>query len=84
MLDEPSSALDPISEYQLNQSMYSAAYDKSVIFISHRLSTTRRADRIYLMEDGRIVEEGSHDELLEHHGKYYKMWHVQAGNTGKP
>jgi ATP-binding cassette subfamily B protein len=79
VLDEPSSALDPIAEYQLNQSMYNASYDKSVIFISHRLSTTRRADRIYLMEDGAIIEQGSHDELLELQGKYYEMWDVQAG-----
>lgn len=83
VLDEPSSALDPISEYQLNQSMYNVAYDKSVIFISHRLSTTRRADRIYLMEEGRIVEEGSHDELLELHGRYYQMWDVQASKYKK-
>ncbi|NLL00406.1 MAG: ABC transporter ATP-binding protein [Clostridiales bacterium] len=79
LLDEPSSALDPISEYQLNQSMYNAAYDKSVIFISHRLSTTRRADRIYMMEKGSIIEEGTHEELIELKGKYYDMWDVQAG-----
>lgn len=79
LLDEPSSALDPISEYQLNQSMYNAAYDKSVIFISHRLSTTRRSDRIYMMEKGAIIEEGTHEELLELKGKYYEMWDVQAG-----
>lgn len=79
LLDEPSSALDPISEYQLNQSMYNAAYDKSVIFISHRLSTTRRADRIYMMEKGSIIEQGTHEELLELRGKYFEMWDVQAG-----
>jgi ATP-binding cassette subfamily B protein len=79
LLDEPSSALDPISEYQLNQSMYNAAYDKSVIFISHRLSTTRRADRIYMMENGTIIEQGTHDELLKLKGKYYEMWDAQAG-----
>ena len=79
LLDEPSSALDPMSEYQFNQSMYNAAYDKSVIFISHRLSTTRRADRIYMMENGSIIEEGSHEDLLKLKGKYYEMWDVQAG-----
>ena len=79
LLDEPSSALDPMSEYQFNQSMHDAAYDKSVIFISHRLSTTRRADRIYMMENGSIIEQGSHDELLELKGKYCEMWDVQAG-----
>lgn len=79
ILDEPSSALDPIAEYHLNQSMLTAAEKKSVVFISHRLSTTRIADRIYMLEKGRIIEEGSHDELLALGGKYAGMWKVQAG-----
>ncbi len=79
ILDEPSSALDPIAEYHLNHSMLTAAENKSVVFISHRLSTTRIADRIYMLEKGRIIEEGSHAELLEHKGKYAEMWRVQAG-----
>ena len=79
ILDEPSSALDPIAEYHLNHSMLSAAEHKSVVFISHRLSTTRIADRIYMLENGSIIEEGSHDTLLENGGKYAKMWRVQAG-----
>ncbi len=79
ILDEPSSALDPIAEYHLNHSMLTAAENKSVVFISHRLSTTRIADRIYMLEKGRIIEEGSHAELLERKGKYAEMWRVQAG-----
>lgn len=79
ILDEPSSALDPISEYHLNQSMLTAAQHKSVVFISHRLSTTRLADRIYMLENGQIIEEGSHNELLERKGKYAQMWKAQAG-----
>lgn len=79
ILDEPSSALDPIAEYQLNHAMLSATKDKTVIFISHRLSTTRLADRIIMLEQGRIVEQGSHCELLERDGKYAQMWRVQAG-----
>jgi len=79
ILDEPSSALDPIAEYHLNHSMLTAAEHKSVVFISHRLSTTRIADRIYMLEKGRIIEEGSHAELLKRKGKYAKMWRVQAG-----
>lgn len=79
ILDEPSSALDPIAEYHLNRSMLTAAEQKSVIFISHRLSTTRIADRIYMLEKGRIIEEGSHVQLLECGGKYAQMWRVQAG-----
>ena len=79
ILDEPSSALDPIAEYQLNHAMLTATKDKTVIFISHRLSTTRIADRIIMLENGSIVEQGSHDELLRMNGKYAKMWKVQAG-----
>lgn len=79
ILDEPSSALDPIAEYQLNHAMLSATKDKTVIFISHRLSTTRLADRIIMLERGRIAEQGSHEQLLERNGKYARMWRVQAG-----
>ena len=79
ILDEPSSALDPIAEYQLNHAMLTATKDKTVIFISHRLSTTRIADRIIMLEDGCIVEQDSHEELLAKNGKYAQMWKVQAG-----
>lgn len=79
VLDEPSSALDPIAEYQLNKTMLQAAEGKSVIFISHRLSTTRHANRIYMMEHGRIIEEGTHEELVGLKGKYAAMWKAQAG-----
>ena len=79
IMDEPSSALDPIAEYELNKAMESAAKGKTVFYISHRLSTTRDADRIILLENGRIVEEGTHDSLLAQNGKYAEMWRVQAG-----
>jgi ATP-binding cassette subfamily B protein len=79
ILDEPSSALDPIAEYQLNHAMLEATGDKTVIFISHRLSTTRIADRIIMLENGKIVEQGTHEELLAMKGKYAQMWKVQAG-----
>ena len=79
ILDEPSSALDPIAEYQLNHAMLEATGDKTVIFISHRLSTTRIADRIIMLEKGNIVEQGTHEELLAMNGKYAQMWKVQAG-----
>lgn len=79
ILDEPSSALDPIAEYQINHAMLQATNDKTVIFISHRLSTTRLADRIVMLENGRIVEQGTHEELLARNGKYAQMWRVQAG-----
>ena len=79
ILDEPSSALDPIAEYRLNQAMNEMAKEKTVIFISHRLSTTRHADKIYVLRDGQIVEEGTHQELINGNGIYEKMWNVQAG-----
>ena len=79
IMDEPSSALDPIAEYELNKAMESAAKGKTVFYISHRLSTTRDADRIILLEKGRIAEEGTHESLLEMNGKYAEMWRVQAG-----
>ncbi len=78
ILDEPSSALDPISEYHLNETMLKAAEHKAVIFISHRLSSTVMADRIYMLENGRIIECGSHSALMEQNGKYAEMFRLQA------
>lgn len=78
ILDEPSANLDPVAEYALNQSMTKAANDKTVLFISHRLSTTVMADEIYMLEKGQIIEHGSHEELMEFDGKYAYMFKLQA------
>jgi len=78
ILDEPSANLDPVAEYNLNRAMTEAADNKTVIFISHRLSTTVHADRIYVMEKGRIIECGSHDELMKKGGTYARMFNLQA------
>lgn len=78
ILDEPSANLDPVAEYKLNQSMLEAAEDKTVIFISHRLSTTINADRIFVMENGEIIENGSHTELMAMNKTYAKMFNMQA------
>ena len=78
ILDEPSSALDPIAEYRLNKSMLENAENQAVILISHRLSTTKDADRIILLENGSIAESGTHSELISGDGLYAKMWNVQA------
>ena len=78
ILDEPSANLDPIAEYELNKTMLEAAEHKTVIFISHRLSTTVGADKIYVMADGEIIESGSHAELMEKNGTYAYMFNLQA------
>ncbi len=78
ILDEPSANLDPVAEYNLNKAMTEASDNKTVIFISHRLSTTVHADRIYVMEKGRIIESGSHEELMEMNGTYAYMFNLQA------
>ncbi len=78
VLDEPSAALDPIAEYNLNQTLAAAAADRTVLFISHRLSTTKVAETIYMLERGRIIEQGSHADLLSSGDKYAHMWQLQA------
>ncbi|RKI38992.1 ABC transporter ATP-binding protein [bacterium D16-51] len=78
ILDEPSSALDPKAEYELNQNILNKAEDATVIFISHRLSTTRDADCIYMFENGEIIEQGTHQELMEKNGQYADMFRCQA------
>lgn len=80
ILDEPSSALDPIAEYNMYKNMLTATDGETVIFISHRLSATRDADRIYMFENGTVIEQGSHSELMELNGKYAEMWKMQAQN----
>ena len=78
IMDEPSSALDPAAEYELNHTILEYAKDKTVVFISHRLSTTRIADRILMFADGKLIESGSHDELMAQNGKYAEMFLLQA------
>jgi len=78
IFDEPSSALDPIAEYNLFASMMEAFKGKTVIFISHRLSSARLADRVYLFENGEALEEGTHDELMQKNGVYAEMFAKQA------
>lgn len=82
IMDEPSSALDPVAEYKLNKCISKYTEDKTVIFISHRLSTTRHVDRIYMFEDGQIIENGSHEELMKLDGKYAEMFKIQAEKYG--
>jgi len=83
IMDEPSSALDPNSEYELNRSILERTKEKTVIFISHRLSTTRIADRIYMFDSGVLCEEGSHGQLLAKKGKYAEMFRLQSEKYSK-
>jgi ATP-binding cassette subfamily B protein len=78
ILDEPTSALDPIAEQDMYRRMFAACEGKTVIFISHRLSSATMADRIYLFENGSVTETGSHGELLAKNGTYADMWYKQA------
>ncbi len=78
IMDEPTSALDPIAEQEMYKNMFEACKDKTVIFISHRLSSAAAADRVYLFENGEIIEQGTHEELLSLNAKYADMWHKQA------
>src|SRR3989344_4225800 len=77
-LDEPTAAVDAKAEYQLFQKFEKLTKGKTTILISHRFSTVRMADRIVLIEDGKIAEQGSHHELLRKRGKYEKLFRMQA------
>lgn len=78
ILDEPSSALDPIAEFNMYERIIKETKDKTVIFISHRLSSVIMADKIYMLENGQIIEEGNHEELMKINGKYAYMFKKQA------
>lgn len=78
ILDEPTSAIDAEAEYKIFNNLHSSYKDKSLIFISHRFSTVRNADKIIVLEGGKIVEEGSHQDLITKGGKYSKLFKLQA------
>ena len=78
ILDEPSSSLDPLAEAELTHQFRDLLGGRSALIISHRLSTVRMADRIYVMDRGRIAEYGTHAELLAKGGLYTKLYRAQA------
>ena len=78
LLDEPTAALDPLAESEIYQKYSDMASDKTSLFISHRLASTRFCDRIILIKDGVIKEEGSHEDLLKLNGEYAKLFEVQS------
>ena len=79
ILDEPTSALDSFSEAKITQAMNNLFEDRTVIVIAHRLQTVKHADMIYFLESGKIIESGTHEELLKKKGKYYEMIELQSG-----
>src|SRR6202043_3723997 len=79
IFDEATSALDYESERIIQENMRHIAQGRTVVIIAHRLSTVRRADRIITVERGRIVEDGTHDELMGTNGRYAKLHYLQAG-----
>jgi ATP-binding cassette, subfamily B, bacterial len=79
VLDEATSAVDNETEAAIQRSLASVAGDHSLIVIAHRLSTIRHADRIYVLDGGRVVESGTHEELIDHPGIYRSLWDVQTG-----
>lgn len=78
ILDEPTAALDPIAENELYQNFKKAAKDNTVIFISHRLSSTRFCDRIVLLEGAKIIEEGTHEALMQRNARYSELYNIQS------
>mgnify|MGYP001033012935 FL=1 len=78
VLDEPTAALDALAEDRMYQEFNQMVKGKTAIFISHRLSSTRFCDKIVMFEDGRIIEEGTHEQLINANGKYRNMFQVQA------
>ncbi len=79
LLDEPTAALDPISEYEVYSNFNEISGDKTTVYISHRLASCRFCDKVAVFDEGRIVQTGRHEQLLaEGKGKYYELWNAQA------
>ena len=74
IMDEATSNLDTITENAIKNTIFNLSDDISCVIIAHRLSTIRNCDKIYVMDNGKVIEEGSHDELIDKQGTYYKMW----------
>lgn len=80
VLDEPSSALDPIAEYKMYENLISATKNKTVVYISHRLSSAVLSDNIYVLSHGTVVESGTHSQLMANGGEYAQMFTLQSSS----
>lgn len=78
VLDEPTAAIDPLEESNIYRRFAEISRGKTALIVTHRLGSARIADRIVVMDEGRIVESGTHEELLRKDGKYTQMWQAQA------
>lgn len=79
VLDEATSALDSLTEQQIQVAIFELIEQKTAIVIAHRLATILRMDRIIVLENGQVIEQGTHNELLALRGNYYDMWQHQSG-----
>lgn len=85
LLDEATSNLDPVSEREVQEALLDAVQGRTALIIAHRLSTVRRADRIHVLDQGRVVESGTHEELLAQNGVYARLWRLQESpGTAEP
>ena len=82
LLDEATASLDPENEVQVQQAINTLIKGRTVIVIAHRLKTIMNADKIVVIDEGKIVEEGTHKELVEHDNLYARLWNVQSENAG--
>ena len=78
ILDEPTAALDPLSEAEIYEHFDMLVQGKTTLYISHRMSSCKFCDRIIVMEQGEVEEEGTHDTLLKENGVYAQLWNAQA------
>lgn len=77
ILDEPTAAMDPVAEQNLYRGIRELYVGRTVLLISHRLTSTRHADRIYVLDQGRLAEEGTHQQLMDHDGVYARLYRIQ-------
>jgi len=84
VLDEPTMSLDPVTETAINKTIEKISKDRTVISVTHRLSTVTKMDQIFVIKDGKIIEKGTHEELLKLNGFYAELWEKQTGVSISP
>ena len=82
LLDEATASLDPENEVEVQRAITKLITGRTVIVIAHRLKTIRNADKIVVLDDGRIVEQGTHEELLKNDRLYARLWNIQMKTSG--